>query len=638
MPHHSTKPKVLLSTGKRSAQQRGATILEFALLAPWIFGLLFILLDLGRFLAYQALLTKAAYVGLNYAQKVAGMEINLRGLDKTKPADLLAFNQFVAARQKTIDRITTLPQLTIVHATLNYTTQDTTASDVTSASSAALVLRPGEMATYSENGVPKDVYHPLLCPPAGEGASCSGPRLSASDNWSDVMRRYPIYVEVRGEFNPLVPFFPTPFAVRGVALGYRLMQPPLAGPVGAALPTIVTTSSITTSSSVVPTNTPTPTASPTFTPTATLPPIPPTATATKTPVPPTNTPVPPTNTPPWPTDTPAWPTDTPTWPTNTPVAATSTPVPNTPTASPTPDPCGPGYCGDGICNHCENCLTCKADCGNPDPDKWFLPCCVRGIDLPTNCLACGASPSCGPNESLCTPNWWKAGQGDYSCPLYYDPPYCTQVGCPQPTATSVPPTYTPTPTATPTDTPTPEECQCTPPDVLSNSTDGCTVCSALVPRQQLICGARYCCESCTGGSKCDCPVGSQVRNDPSGCSDCSVLDSQQRSLCGGSYCCSSCDPTPPPTPTDTATPRPEPTGYVQCPAGCGAGPGSDCAKVDCYCPEGEIATCGEGTPGGIPCTRGRYALCLDGGCGSCLRPGVGGGPVSDDPYPGNNNR
>ena len=201
----------------------GATLLEVSLVCGLFVLLVFALLDFGRYMATRAILMKAVQNTLNYSQKVASFEVDIRGLTSSDSRYL----GLIAARRSISNYAQQFPSATFVGNILDeFRIYDESGGPPVLyppsgvAGYSALVLRPGEVGRRTNrSGV--DIQHPTLC---GAHAPCprGRPQLQASDGWAQVIRDHPIYVEMSAQVDMIIPLWGAGLTVRSSALGFRL--------------------------------------------------------------------------------------------------------------------------------------------------------------------------------------------------------------------------------------------------------------------------------------------------------------------------------------------------------------------------------------------------------------------------------
>lgn len=222
-------------------QERGATMLEFLVMIPLFLLFLFILIDLARYFSTQIILTHGAQVGLRSAQCRDALEFDpfLYGEEQ--------YRAMRTARKEIAEEATALPLMLLKWVIggkeskrLQYFRHVTADADVKEPSELlpALVLLPGESAMMLSPEADKDKLvaskapwynHPVFC--ARQSPTCM-PKFKRKDSHADdgahsivqLLKAYPIIVELRSEFHFLIPGFPTLF-LKGRAVGYRERYP-----------------------------------------------------------------------------------------------------------------------------------------------------------------------------------------------------------------------------------------------------------------------------------------------------------------------------------------------------------------------------------------------------------------------------
>ena len=217
----------------------GATMVEFTLAVFILVGAVAGILDLGRILATQALLTRAAQEGLEVAVKIQGID--------ESPADTAsdpdALTRYINARDEVIRAALRIPNSTFIstdingglgaaHQLLPLSFNDAPLSGNTLGvrREAAMLLRPGEAFEYisPHNGRTNIVNHPTLCPPGmtcrcpkdPSDTDCSLPNFDPSGSYTALLIEHPLSVELRARLFLILPFFDE-MEIRGRAIGFR---------------------------------------------------------------------------------------------------------------------------------------------------------------------------------------------------------------------------------------------------------------------------------------------------------------------------------------------------------------------------------------------------------------------------------
>jgi len=217
--------------------ERGATMLEFLVMAPLYILFLFMLLDLARYFSAQVILTHGAQVGLRSAECREDLEFD---------PFLSSEEEYRAMRKARVEiakEATALPLLLLKWVVggselerLQHFRHVSANADEKEPSELlpALILLPGESALAPPAHEVEDkivskkvpwVDYPGLC--AEQSTSChpSAKRKSSRtfpEQYSIVqlVRGLPIIVELRSTFRFLMPGLPT-LTLKGRAVGYR---------------------------------------------------------------------------------------------------------------------------------------------------------------------------------------------------------------------------------------------------------------------------------------------------------------------------------------------------------------------------------------------------------------------------------
>lgn len=238
--------------------QIGATALEFIVIAPLFFFMLFCIVELGRYFVLISLAGEGAQAGLEYALKVRDIRIDNYTTSSDKLSDpsghqrlerMRSARENVAARAfefpgrfvsdtKSIQKIIrfVLPEFVSVNDTLSIVEHSpvVVGSDGNEYSGlAAAVIRPGESYYYTEPGSGQRMWlhHPDVCRKnAGvkDKQACSNPGLGRIErldeqDMDDLLSRYPIVTELRIIYRPMFPLsllFNKSFYAVGRAAGY----------------------------------------------------------------------------------------------------------------------------------------------------------------------------------------------------------------------------------------------------------------------------------------------------------------------------------------------------------------------------------------------------------------------------------
>lgn len=232
---------------KQIASQRGAMMLEFALVAALVFALIMVFIDASRYLLFQSVLTRAAEQAVNVAKKDIRFCQDVRTISSPT---LAALDDFRNARREIAQVSLSLPSKILYpsangakHSVLEFKVPDPQygSSPATGSESLdAALFFPGQIVEYrtkDQGGsvVWNQVPHPTCvnCPEATE----PGPK-----GWKELLKNHPMVMEVRGTM-PLLSLLGQRVDLVGRSAAFQECVP-----VG--------------SPGVLPTPTPTPTASP----------------------------------------------------------------------------------------------------------------------------------------------------------------------------------------------------------------------------------------------------------------------------------------------------------------------------------------------------------------------------------------
>ena len=202
------------------ARERGAVLVEMALV-----GLLFLLfslalIDVFRYLVVRSMLLRGTQDGLNVAQKLTDLALDIRFVDSTSST----YQDFLFARDSAIDAAISVPLRSVVsppgsggaHVLRQLQNRDVLSDGVMPLNVSALLLRPGEMAIDEETN--RVIVHPTLCP---KGLNCSQPSIQDTDLWTNVLERHPFVMELQAEMPLFLGFFRVRMPIVVYSAGYR---------------------------------------------------------------------------------------------------------------------------------------------------------------------------------------------------------------------------------------------------------------------------------------------------------------------------------------------------------------------------------------------------------------------------------
>jgi len=197
---------------------RGVTMLEFALILPLFMMLTLGMIDLARVYTLKAILNKGAEEGLNIALKIPNLDVDIENLSPTH----YEYGRYIQARNIVIDRATRLPLATLfsdddpqaMARLANFVYSDpnsvTNVDDIRNGSAA--FLRPGDRLQKDSQTSGEWVNHRTL-PNDGTG----NPRQQTPEI---LYKSHPIIVELRANIRPLTPFIPE-LNIASRSMGYR---------------------------------------------------------------------------------------------------------------------------------------------------------------------------------------------------------------------------------------------------------------------------------------------------------------------------------------------------------------------------------------------------------------------------------
>ncbi len=226
--------------------EKGAAILEFALVGGLFLMLVLAIIDLSRYYALQALLTKGAQNGLALAKTIPNLDIDVQELasvcdhfdpntEQTLYQECLNENyqDFLDARAEVIIEAARLPLATLADEPnsdtgselIAYSMDDTTfmttvpTGQTNFSNLSAAVIRPGDQAYL---GALEDNYvieHPSIC--AKSGSCIKGQRKRKDgEQYETLLRNHPLVVTLRADVNMILPMFGST-TIEGTAMGYR---------------------------------------------------------------------------------------------------------------------------------------------------------------------------------------------------------------------------------------------------------------------------------------------------------------------------------------------------------------------------------------------------------------------------------
>jgi hypothetical protein len=243
-------PLVNNSSMPEADADAGATMVEFCIVAGLLVLFIFSIIDISRYVAIRALLTRGAESGVLLAQRMGDINVDLRGIDRSDPK----YQAFLAARRKVIQTATALPLSSLVAPSgIPFATQLRSFSNVDPTADGpapavqldGAIIRPGEEAQIATSG--EVIKHPTLCPP---NSGCPYGDLSTSDGWAHVLENNPFVVQLQVKFTPILPIFGNQIIVDADSVGmFNMPQDSIFPPSGALPPSITSTTTTTTTTS-----------------------------------------------------------------------------------------------------------------------------------------------------------------------------------------------------------------------------------------------------------------------------------------------------------------------------------------------------------------------------------------------------
>ena len=202
--------------------QRGATMVEFSLVAILLLFIVVTFIDLARIFLVQSLLTKGAQEGLALAEKIDNLSIDNEQLDA---ADAALYADYTAARNAVVDAATARILAIIaerqdvapdapVRLQLFTPVDFFNGTPQVTAPIPALVLRPGDSGTGYGGEV---LNHPLRC--STLYSDCTQPR-NAWDSMDSMLREFAMQVHLEAVVETYSPWLGD-LRLRGQAMGWR---------------------------------------------------------------------------------------------------------------------------------------------------------------------------------------------------------------------------------------------------------------------------------------------------------------------------------------------------------------------------------------------------------------------------------
>lgn len=242
--------------GRTPSAERGASIVEFSLVALFLLVFLLGVIDFSRFFFARAVLFKGAQMGLTTAKNLQDFAFDLSDIKLEASEFERKKTAFIRARQRIVAKALSLPRETMFalragsqplnaddpHRLARYV-QKYPLRDGTSfytVTSPVLVLRPGDSGQLDGEWID----HPEICSPISPSCPAEK-RRTAAHTMEQLLRDYPIIIELRGEVELFFPFVRR-IEVRANMAGYKEFLQQTAGQALPVSPTIATTTTIVT--------------------------------------------------------------------------------------------------------------------------------------------------------------------------------------------------------------------------------------------------------------------------------------------------------------------------------------------------------------------------------------------------------
>ena len=225
---------------------KGVSMVEFALVMPFFILLVFGLIDISRYFAYQAILNKGAENGINLAMKIPNLDVDLT----TEQQGSINYLRYQQARDLVLNTASEFPLRTLFSdsnqqdgtlvslATLeSFTYPDNDSNGLAHNYDAALIF-PAESIILDSTG--GSIEHKTL--PSSSPSSAQGKQ--------NLLKQHPVILKLRARIKPISPFV-QPITIESTAMGFREEVPrgPLTGEYGLADPSPTSSSSSSSSSS-----------------------------------------------------------------------------------------------------------------------------------------------------------------------------------------------------------------------------------------------------------------------------------------------------------------------------------------------------------------------------------------------------
>ncbi len=228
----------MLANSREITNERGATLLEAVMVLIILVSVLFTSFDVMRYFAVAAVLNKGAQDGLTMAAEIKETDIDVWGLDLSKPEDIDKYNRFKAARNKVITEALRLPLATLMgpyHSGYKVQLQQVKMIDGFSDVSTqdvmgdVAVLRPGDSATIEGfDGNWRWEHNPCRCLASTVNNDCVNKRQVNQESLSRLMQSCPIVISLHATLEPITPGLSSllpQLTVEGRAAGWREIVP-----------------------------------------------------------------------------------------------------------------------------------------------------------------------------------------------------------------------------------------------------------------------------------------------------------------------------------------------------------------------------------------------------------------------------
>ena len=189
-------------------REAGATFVEFALVSLIIFLMLLALIDTGRYLFYEVVLTRAAEQAVNWAKKESRLTSDIRTISNPSEESLAAYAN---ARNEAVDIATRFAR-TQFHPSAAENEKklilmrmpDPENGWVPAAGAveldAALIMPGQTIQVITINSAGEEVVRDINHPTCSAAQSCGQLSIAGSDGWEKLLIDHPLVVQVRAQF------------------------------------------------------------------------------------------------------------------------------------------------------------------------------------------------------------------------------------------------------------------------------------------------------------------------------------------------------------------------------------------------------------------------------------------------------